>query len=139
MNTGAKIFLIVGIAMGVFMAIYIGTSLVSIYNNSKDTVEKESEDQDIDCMQMFFEAYLENDNTLIISNSRISSFQIKSIFIRFGDGNDSLREHAFPRFAPGEEKEIDISEIPVENEFDIYPFGCEVHTKSCDISTGICE
>lgn len=136
MNTGAKIFIIIGVALGVFLVIYIGTSMMGIFNTSKGQVEDESGSVDVDCMQYSFTGYVDGDS-LHLTNLRLSSFQINELMISYGTGEPE--EFTFKRFAPGEEKVIDLGGLEMGDEFLVYPKGCSGIAKTCEIATGECS
>lgn len=137
METGRRIFLIIGIALGVFLISYIVSFVMGIYQGSMSNIEKETENMNVDCMQHSFRAELDvASQVLEIQNSRLSSYQLNDIVLDF---NGTEKNYSFERFVPGDVKHIDVSDLGVNSEFKIYPLGCPGTYVVCDPKTGKCS
>lgn len=137
METGAKIFILVGIILGVFLIFYIGTTILHVYKSSMSDIKEDSDQLNIDCVQYSFDAGLEIDGKtlLYLVNSKLSSFQMNNVTLDYGD----TKEYSFKRFAQGDEKIIDITNLPIEDKFRIYPTECPTRFRECSLSTGVCR
>jgi hypothetical protein len=138
MTGGAKVFIFLSIIVGVFLIAYIGTNVISVYQESMNEIEEDSESININCIQYSFDVELEINGKILMKlmNSKLSSFELDNVVMEYGEMQHNF---TYKRFAQGDEKIEDITDFDIEDKFKIYPYGCATRAMECSLNTGVCK
>lgn len=130
-----RFFIVLFFVIGVTLLFLVGHNMVSIYRGTIGGVEQ-NESRTMACQQISFNVEFADEDTLLISNSMMSSFNIDAVTILDYETQDSFSEEFFV-FSPGSERELDISDI--SGDFLIYPLDCHHMAKICSPDMNECD
>lgn len=133
-----KFFKIMLFIVGIGMLLFIGNTMYAVYQSStistsNTTVEAE---RNIDCYQLSFKVGYAAENTIKVTNSFISSFEIEELtFVDLESGETVVKELDF--FRPDSEREINIESMGFDT-FYVFPFDCQNIKEICNMTAESC-
>ena len=133
-----QIFIIILGAVGTFLTLYIAFFLINVYDDSMVEIEEDTQQVQIDCVQYSFEVTFLEEGMLNVYNSKISSFELNDVVVEGTATSDNIKEFSFRRFARGDEKVLDISDMTITDTLRIYPKGCPKRFVECSLLEQSC-